>query len=258
MAVAIVIPARYGSTRLPGKPLRAVAGVSLIRRVWSLAAAVPGVAVHVATDDERIADHVRGFGGSAILTPAACRDGTERALAAAEQLPQPPDVVVNLQGDAVLTPPWVIEAVAAAFTGTGVAMATAATRMGAAAYQALVAAKAGGEVGGTTVTFDRQGNALYFSKAVIPFLRRAAEPLPVWRHIGLYGYRLDTLRRLVALEPGPLEQVEQLEQLRALENGIPIRVVPVDYRGRTHWAVDSEEDIRRAEAIIAAEGELVR
>ncbi len=257
MTVAVIIPARYGSTRLPGKPLHLVAGVSLIQRVWRLASAVPGAAVHVATDDARIADHVRGFGGSAILTPADCRDGTERALAAAETLAQPPDVVVNLQGDAVLTPPWVIEAVAGAFAAPEVRMATAATRMAAAAYEALVAAKAAGEVGGTTVTFDRAGNALYFSKAVIPFLRRPAEPLPVWRHIGLYGYRLDVLRRLVSLPPGPLEQVEQLEQLRALENGIPIRVVPVDYRGRTHWAVDSEADIRRAEAIIAAEGELV-
>ncbi len=136
-------------------------------------------------------------------------------------------------------------------------MATPATRMTPDSYERLKAAKAAGEVGGTTVTFDQDGRALYFSKSIIPFVRAGARDLPVFRHIGLYGYRPDALRRLVSLEPGPLEKAEQLEQLRALEHGIPIRVVTVDYRGRTHWGIDTEEDLRRCEALIRAEGELL-
>ena len=262
-SIAIIIPARYGSTRLSGKPLKMIAGRSMIERVWSLARAVPGVtAVHVATDDERIAEHVRTFGGSALMTPVECVDGTERVLRAAQALPAAPGIVINLQGDAVLTPPWVIEAlVKEMLRDPLVEMATPAVRMDRRSYEALRRAKQDGEVGGTTVTFDRRRNALYFSKSVIPFIRADGEDdgasLPVYRHVGLYAYRFATLNRHVRLEPGPLEKAEKLEQLRALENGIPIRVVEVDYRGRTHWAVDSPEDLVRVEEIIRAEGELL-
>ncbi|MDT8287891.1 MAG: hypothetical protein RQ748_12345, partial [Elusimicrobiales bacterium] len=107
----------------------------------------------------------------------------------------------------------------------------------------------------TTVVLDRWSNALYFSKAVIPFRRTPCAP--VFRHIGIYGYRRETLAGLVGLPEGLLEQTEGLEQLRALENGIPIRVVPVDYRGRTHWSVDSLADLAAAEDLIAREGELL-
>lgn len=264
-SVAIIIPSRYGSTRLMGKPLESISGQSMIHRVWSIANAVAGVEfVFVATDDMRIADHVRGFGGAVVMTPSTCENGTERVLAATGMLRSPPSIVVNLQGDAVLTPPWVIEALVHEMRrDTSVGMATIAVRMDQQQYALLVEAKSLGEVGGTTVVFDRARNALYFSKSPIPFVRRddgvsPPEEFPVFRHVGLYGYRLETLHRLSTLSPGPLERAEKLEQLRALEHGIPIRIVEVDYRGRTHWAVDSREDLVRVEEIIKREGELVK
>jgi 3-deoxy-manno-octulosonate cytidylyltransferase (CMP-KDO synthetase) len=261
MRSVIIIPARYGSTRFPGKPLALIAGKSLVRRVYDVAVAAGaavGAEVVVATDDARILEHVQEFGGRAVMTPAACRNGTERALAAVEALQVTPDVVVNLQGDAPLTPPWVVaEVLRVMAADDGVQMATPAVRFTAAELEAFTASKAKGQVGGTTVTFDQRGNALYFSKSIIPFVRNAAEPVPVFRHIGLYAYRLPTLRQLVATAPTPLEEVEGLEQLRALESGIPVRVVPVDTRGRRSWPVDSPEDVAMVEAIIAEQGELV-
>jgi 3-deoxy-manno-octulosonate cytidylyltransferase (CMP-KDO synthetase) len=258
MRVLIVIPARFGSTRFPGKPLAPILGVPMIRRVHAIArAGAPDARVVVATDDERITDFVRGFGGEAVMTPDTIRNGTERAAVVDKQLGSDFGFVINLQGDAVLTPPWVISAVVEAAADPAVEMATPAVRMSAQSFERLRNAKAGGEVGGTTVTFDCKHDALYFSKSIIPFVRTVTDPLPVWRHIGLYGYRSATLARLVALSPGPLEMAEQLEQLRALEHGIRIRIVPVDYRGRTHWGVDSPEDLRRCEEFILREGELV-
>lgn len=263
-AVTVIIPARYGSTRFPGKPLMTIRGRTMINRVWSLARSASGVDdICIATDDDRIAEHVRSFGGHAVITPQECATGTDRVLRAAEMLATRPAVVVNLQGDAVLTPPWVIAAIIDEMRrDETVEIATPAVRMDKGSYEALRTAKGHGEVGGTTVTFDRSGNALYFSKSVIPFVRddgqnNHAHPIPVFRHIGLYAFRYHILCRYVSLEPGPLERSEKLEQLRALEHGIPIRVVEVDYRGRTHWAVDSPDDLKRVEAIIGKEGDLV-
>ena len=110
---------------------------------------------------------------------------------------------------------------------------------------------------GTFVVFGRDGNALYFSKSLIPHAREGDAETPVYRHVGIYGYRYETLETLCALPEGPLERAEKLEQLRALENGIPVRVIVVDYRGRTHWSVDTPEDAAKTAAIIAREGELV-
>jgi len=134
---------------------------------------------------------------------------------------------------------------------------TPAARLEGRSLELLREAKAAGEVGGTTVVFDRDGNALYFSKAVIPFVRDAAGGAPTYRHIGLYGYRREALERFIALGPSPLELTEGLEQLRALENGMGVRVVEVDYRGRRHLAIDSPEDLRRVEQLLAEDGELV-
>ncbi|WBQ12806.1 3-deoxy-manno-octulosonate cytidylyltransferase [Hyphomonadaceae bacterium BL14] len=258
MSVIAVIPARYGSTRFPGKPLHAIAGVPMVERVRRLADAAGSVdRVLVATDDERIADSVHGFGGEAVMTPEACRNGTERAYEAVKAFARPDDVIVNLQGDAPLTPPWVIEAAAAAMAAEpGLQLATPAVALSDGAYDKLAEAKARGEVGGTSVVFDHAMNALYFSKAIIPF-RRHRDAARIYKHIGLYAYRFAALEKLVALEPGPLELAESLEQLRALENGIPIRVVLTDYRGRTPWSVDSPRDAEIAAQIIAAEGEIV-
>lgn len=258
MTVIAVIPARYGSTRFPGKPLHEIAGVPMVERVRRLAAAAPSIdRVLVATDDERIRAAVERFGGEAVMTPATCRNGTERAFEAVKGSARDGDVIVNLQGDAPLTPPWVIDAAAEAMIKEpDLALATPATALTEDAYAKLASAKAAGEVGGTTVVFDRFMNALYFSKAIIPF-RREDAGVPVHKHIGLYAYRFSALAQLVSLEPSPLERTESLEQLRALENGMPIRIVLTDYRGRTPWSVDSPRDAEIAADIIAREGEIV-
>lgn len=258
MKSLIVIPARYGSSRLPGKPLALIAGVSLLQRVWRIASAVSHVdKVVVATDDERIVEHGESFGAHCVMTPPECRNGTERVHATLDALKISPEIVINLQGDAVLTPPWVIQGVVdALLKNRTVDIATPAVVLDNESYLKLKESKARGEVGGTTVVFDREYNALYFSKSLIPF-RRGDVDTPVYRHIGLYGYRADALSRYIQLPETPLERAEQIECLRALEYGMKIRVVPVDYRGRSHCSVDSESDIRRAEELIVREGELV-
>ncbi|MEK9671793.1 MAG: 3-deoxy-manno-octulosonate cytidylyltransferase [Rhodospirillaceae bacterium] len=254
--IAVIIPARYGSTRFPGKPLAPVAGVPMIQRIWAVARAADGVdRVAVATDDARIADAVRSFGGEAVMTPEDCRNGTERVCAAARDMDPRPEIVINLQGDAVLTPPWVIGALAGAFDDPAVVMATPAVALTDDQVDALHRHKQDHPASGTTVVRDNQNDALYFSKAVIPFRRHPGAP--VFRHIGIYGYRRDCLERLATLPEGALEKIEGLEQLRALENKIPIRVVEVDYRGRSHWSVDSPGDLAEAENLIKAEGELL-
>lgn len=259
MTVTAIIPARYGSSRFPGKPLHEIAGVPMVERVRRLAEAAPSVdRVIVATDDARIAEAVAGFGGEAVMTDPACRNGTERVFDAAKSFAKADDVLLNLQGDAPLTPPWVIEAVASAMKAEpGLEMATPAVELAGESLDRMTAAKRSGEVGGTTVVFNRDFNALYFSKAIIPFQRHPEAGTPTFKHIGLYAYRFSTLERLVALEPSPLEKAESLEQLRALENGIPIRIVLTDYRGRTPWSVDSPRDAEIAAEIIAREGEIV-
>lgn len=259
MTATIVIPARYASTRFPGKPLATLKGVSMIQRVWAIAKAAAGPAgrVVVATDDARIFEAVAAFAGEAVMTPESCRNGTERTWAAVGALADEPGVVINLQGDAVLTPPWVVRAVIEAFADETVDMATPAVRLSAGQVAALEAHKRDHPASGTTVTVDTDGNALYFSKNILPFRRKPDDTCPVFRHIGIYGYRPPVLARLIRLPESQLERAEGLEQLRALENRIPIRVAEVDYRGRTHWSVDSPGDLDAAERLISVEGELL-
>jgi 3-deoxy-manno-octulosonate cytidylyltransferase (CMP-KDO synthetase) len=237
-----------------------VAGVSLLERVWRIAKAVNNVsAVYVATDDERVADHAKSFGAESIMTPSDVATGTDRVRAALQSMKNPPDAAINLQGDAVLTPPWVVQALVDAFhADNSVEMVTAAVRCSWKQLAELQELKSHSPTSGTTVTMDKFGRALYFSKNIIPYLRtQTFETPPVHRHIGIYGYSAAVLDQLASLEQTPLEIAEQLEQLRALENGIPIKVALVDYKGRTHGSVDTPEDIRVVEEIIAREGELV-
>ena len=261
MDIAIVIPARYGSRRFPGKPMAAIRGASLLHRVWLIARAVTGVSrVYVATDDERVAGHAREFGASVIMTAPECENGTVRTHQAVRTLADPPDAVINFQGDAVLTPPWVLQGLVDAFhADPALQLVTPAVHLGWDELEELRKSKETTPFSGTLVVFDRFMNALYFSKTIIPSLRERdpAKPPPVYRHIGLYGYSVATLDRLATLAPTPLEKTEGLEQLRALENGIPIRVVLTDYRGRTHWSVDSPEDAVMVETLIVRDGELV-
>jgi len=255
----IIIPSRYGSTRFPGKPLAQIAGKTLLERVWSVAKAVPGSPrVVVATDDERIFKHVSGFGAEVVMTSPECRNGSERVLEALKLLKANSEIVLNLQGDAPLVPPWVVaEVIEELVKNPNVSVATPAVQLKATDLESSKESKT--EAGGTYVVFDNQRNAMYFSKSRIPYIRSAPDgaAAPVFRHIGLYGYRKAALERYVSLEPGYFEQVEQLEQLRLLENGIPIRVCISDLRGRTLWSVDNPSDADRAAEIISKEGELV-
>lgn len=260
MDTIIVIPARYGSSRFPGKPLAQIRGRSLLERVWRISKGVPGVdEVVVATDDPRIAAHVQSFGGRSVMTSESCRNGSERVHEAIKNLGLSPKIVVNMQGDAVLMPPWVIGALVEAMQkDPTIQIATPAVRLSTEQYASLAATKAAGITSGTTVTFSKSGDALYFSKAIIPFARKlpTGEP-PVFQHIGVYAYTSESLKRYISLPMGMFEEMEQLEQLRALENGIPIRVVQVSFKGRTMWSVDNPEDVARVESIIDTEGELI-
>jgi 3-deoxy-manno-octulosonate cytidylyltransferase (CMP-KDO synthetase) len=259
MKSVIVIPSRYGSTRFPGKPGALIRGKTLLERVWRIAKAVPEAdEVIVATDDERIASLARTFGASVVMTSSSCENGTERVHEVVRSMKDPPEIVVNLQGDAVLTPPAIISRLIPSLEQDHeCGIATPAVKLGAHEFDELRRTKQQREVSGTFVVFDKNSRALYFSKAPIPHVREGAQAdIPAYRHIGLYAYRTDVLARLVALPPSPLEQVEKLEQLRALENGLPIRVVEVDYGGRSAWSVDTPEDVQIVETIIEREGEL--
>jgi 3-deoxy-manno-octulosonate cytidylyltransferase (CMP-KDO synthetase) len=258
MIAAIVIPARHGSSRFPGKPLHKIAGVPMLERVWRIARAVAGASrVVIATEDERIISLAKTFGAEAVLTPESCANGTERVRAAVDAAAIGEDILLNLQGDALLTPPWILEAMIAEMTASpGTEMVTAAVKLEGGALEAFAKHKESAPASGTTVVFDVHRDALYFSKTILPY-RRNAGFAAVYRHIGLYGYRRAGLERYMALPPGPLEQSEGLEQLRALENGMKIRIVVVDYHSRTHGSVDAPEDVAVVEAIIAKEGELV-
>jgi 3-deoxy-manno-octulosonate cytidylyltransferase (CMP-KDO synthetase) len=206
-----------------------------------------------------VAEHAASFGADVILTSPDCPTGTDRVHAAVQLMARRPEAVINLQGDAVLTPPWVVQGLVDALHDEPTAgMVTAAVHCSWRQYDEIVALKAESPASGTLVTMDRSGRALYFSKAIIPYLRtRGDAPPPVHRHVGIYGYSCTILGQLCRLPQTPLEVAEQLEQLRALEHGIPIKVVVVDYRGRTHGSVDSPEDVAFVEAVIAREGELV-
>jgi len=230
----------------------------MLDRVWSIAQAVKtGPRVVIATEDERILSYAKSIGAEAVLTPTSCQNGTERAFAALESAQVDSEIIINLQGDALLTPPWVLDAMIEELAADqDVNFVTPAVELGEAEIEAFQKHKVSAPASGTTVVFDLKRDALYFSKTIIPFVRKKGFT-HIYRHIGLYGYRRETLAKYVSLPPSPLEQTEGLEQIRALEHGLKIRVVIVDYKGRTHGSVDSPEDIPVVEAIIAREGELI-
>jgi len=259
MNTVIIIPSRYESTRFPGKPFALVKGTAMLERVWRIAKLVKGVSeVYIATDDKRIEEFAHKMGAKALMTPVECKNGTERVYKAVEQLSPKPDAILNFQGDALLTPPWVLQAMVDVLNNDqSCQMITPAVQLTREQYAAFEEGKKSNPASGTTVVFDRNMNAMYFSKRVIPFIRQTEGELPVYRHIGMYGYHREALDRYLTFKMGPLEAAEKLEQLRALENGMPIRVVVVDYRGRTHASVDAPEDVEIAQKIIEKEGELI-
>lgn len=261
MTTTIFIPARYQSSRFPGKPLQVLRGASgearsLIRRSWDAACAVTGAdAVFVLTDDDRIAAAVHDFGGQVIMTTSNPRNGTERCAEALASLSKLPEIIVNLQGDAPLTPPHYIEALIEAMEDRDVQMATPVLKTPKDHLKALQDDRAAGRVGATTAVFAANRNALYFSKEIIPFYDNAdTNSVPVYHHVGAYAYRPDALTVYAALPEGPLEKREGLEQLRFLENGIAVRCVEVDARGRAFWELNNPSDVPLIEAIMEREG----
>lgn len=260
---AIIIPARYASTRYPGKPLVQLRGAdglarSLIERSWLAATAVAAPErVWVATDDCRIADGVAAFGGQVVMTPTSCRNGTERCAAALEVLGEVAPIIVNLQGDAPLTPAFVVEDLVKALAADpDAAVATPAVECSPSLYDHLVNDQAHGRVGGTTVVANAAGRALYFSKRVIPHLPASAAEAhrSVRLHLGVYAYRPAALAAYAALEPSPLELCEGLEQLRFLEGGQPIRLVNFPALEWDCIELNNPEDVPAIEAILQKRG----
>ncbi|WP_298438218.1 3-deoxy-manno-octulosonate cytidylyltransferase [uncultured Jannaschia sp.] len=259
MKTAILIPARYASTRYPGKPLaelRQADGTTktLIQMTWEAARTVSGVAeIHVATDDDRIADAARGFGASVVMTSPEAANGTERCAEALAEVEA--DLIVNLQGDAPLTPPWFVEALIERMAIDGdAAVATPVLRCDRKTYEMFVEDRKADRVGGTTAVFDRRGHGLYFSKEVIPYIApgKLPDPIPVFHHVGVYAYRPDALRSYMCWPEGQLERREGLEQLRFLENGATVACVEVEARGRIFWELNNPEDVPRIEAVLGA------
>lgn len=261
----IVIPARYGSQRLPGKPLIEIAGQTLLARVVALARAaaqsIGDVEIVVATDDARVADHARDLGVAAVMTDAAIGSGSGRAWAAARMRSAPPPIVVNLQGDAPFVAPDTIAALIDALRGSSCGVATPIVRLSWDALDALRAHKRTSPFSGTTCTRRADRRALWFSKAVIPAMRDEARlrqegPLsPVFRHIGLYAYRFAALKRFEAAQPTPYELLEGLEQLRLLERGEDILTVDTAAPLHAMSGIDTLGDVALAERLIAEHGE---
>jgi len=232
MAVIAIIPARYASTRLPGKPLLAETGKPLIQHVVETVRKARSVErIVVATDDERIARAVRDFGAEAVMTSANCRTGTDRLAEAASMLGLAnDDVVVNVQGDEPEIPPECVDLLVETLQAGDAPMATLATTL---------TEPEAGDANKVKVVFDESGRAMYFSRAKIPHDRDGTGGVDYFLHLGVYAYRAGFLKIFAALGSTPAEQAEKLEQLRALEHGHAIAVAIVDYEGA---GIDTPED----------------
>ena len=264
MSVLIVIPARYASSRYPGKPLVELTGAtgekrSLIERSWRAATAVSGVdRVVVATDDEQIQAAAQGFGAEVVMTSSDCVNGTERCAEAFDALGGGYDIVVNLQGDAPLTPHWFVEDLIKGLENDPMAeVATPVLRCDGRALNGFLEDRKADRVGGTTAVFTKDHHALYFSKEVVPFTSTVyddEESTPVFHHVGVYAYRPTALGAYPRWESGPLEGLEGLEQLRFMENGRTLLCVEVEARGRQFWELNNPEDVPRLEQMMREMG----
>lgn len=273
--ILFVIPARYGSTRLPGKPLVKIAGVAMVERVYNNVS-IAASKVHkslgltakviVATEHQEIVDFVNGFDGEAVITPESCKTGSDRSKATMDALGGKNEfrMVVNCQGDAPLTPPHVYASlVEDYFKKEGsVACVTPLVKLTYEELDKLRESKKTTPFTGTTCILGKDGNCIWFSKNIIPAirgedkLRKDSEMSPVLRHIGLYGYNSEVLDKYSSLPKSSYEESEGLEQLRLLESGYKISGVVVDYgKYPSNSGVDSPEDIARAEEFINQYGE---
>lgn len=239
MKFACVIPARYASTRLPGKPLADIAGKPMIQRVYEqVAKAKKPALIIVATDDQRVFDKVESFGGMALMTQPNHPTGTDR-LAEVASHHQDVDVIINVQGDEPLIDADVIDQLADLFLeDADLQMATVASPLLEDEYDEPSAVK---------VICNKQGDAMYFSRSLIPYPRHAFINPPM-KHVGIYAYRRQFLLDYAKMDPTPAEETESLEQLRALENGYAIRVIKTDKR---FVGVDTPEDLERVNAIFS-------
>lgn len=259
-SVTLIVPARFGSRRFPGKPLAALLGADgtvkpLVQRAWEAGRRVAGVdRLIVATDDARIVDTIRQCGGEAILTARACRNGAERCAEAIARIGAG-GIVVNLQGDAPLTPPAAIGALIETLAADpAVAVASAMVRCPTPLIERLVAAERRGVPSGTTVVTDRRGDALYFSRRVLPWFAGDPGAAPIFMHLGAYAYRADALARYAATAPSTTEQLEGLEQLRFLDAGVAIRMVEIDEPPGGLWEVNHPGDVALVEAALRVRG----
>ena len=246
-----IIPARYASTRFEGKPLAKLGGVSIIERVYRRVAGVVTDVV-VATDDERIRTAVEAFGGRVVMTSTSHRCGTDRCAEALDTIGDDYDIVVNVQGDEPFIRREQIEALVECFAAEDVAIATLARPFRREEGMAAV-----DNPNNVKVVRDAMGRALYFSRAAIPFIRdhkREAwlEHHNYLKHVGIYAFRGDVLRRVTRLEGGELERLEMLEQLRWLEQGYRIAVAVTDDES---IGIDTPEDLARAEALLESNNE---
>ncbi|MGH1417089.1 MAG: 3-deoxy-manno-octulosonate cytidylyltransferase [Pelagimonas sp.] len=260
MKTVILIPARYASTRYPGKPLAELtlpdgSRKSLIEMSWDAANRVSGVAeIHVVTDDDRIRDHAIGFGASVIMTSPEAENGTARCAEALATGQVEADLIVNLQGDAPLTPEWFVEDLIEAMKQDAEAqVATPVLQCDALTYGHFTQDRKEGRVGGTTAVFNAKGHALFFSKEVLPFIdpdKVPSDDIPVYHHVGVYAYRPDALRAYTSWPVSELEILEGLEQLRFLVNDTKIACVQVEGRGRVFWELNNPEDVARINSVL--------
>ncbi len=237
----VIVPARYGSTRLPGKPLLEIDGRAMILHVIDRAREAGALSVTAATDDERILTVVQNAGFpdvQAVMTRADHPSGSDRVMEAAEQLQLPEDaIVVNVQGDEPRVPATIIRQVAACLSEDP-------ARQAATVAQPLTTEAEAANPNLVKVVCSHSGRALYFSRSVIPYYRDAQQSAPGWlHHVGIYGFRLSTLRRFVNLPVAALERAESLEQLRLLANDIPLQVVVAT--GSVPGGVDTASDLER-------------
>lgn len=241
MSCAVIIPARYASTRFPGKPLHSIAGKPLIQHVWERCRSCRNISdVLIATDDYRIATAARGFGAEVCVTSPDHQSGTDRIAEAARSVPGAMHII-NVQGDEPLIPPQLIDILASRMAAdTDIGMITA--------VHAIHDTTLMDNPNIVKCVLTRDGRALYFSRSRIPHPRGSHRALPCWRHMGIYGFRRSFLEQFVRWEPSPLEITESLEQLRALENGASIHVVISDHDSP---GIDTPEQAREVEALIA-------
>ena len=265
--IQIIIPARYGSTRFPGKPLVEILGIPMVERVWQTTCLVqkkyPFVNAVVATDDQRIADFCTSKNITYCMTDISCQSGTERSLQAANMQSEKPDFVINLQGDNPLCPPWFVEQMIEKYLeNPTVEVISPYVNLTWSDLDTFRTHKKILHFSGTTVITSTQDKAIWFSKQIIPAIRHekklrlTSSISPVKRHIGLYGYRYDTLVSIQKLPDSHYGTLEGLEQLAFLEAGIEMQMFCVDYKDREGMSgVDSPEDLIVAEHIFKKYGE---